>query len=220
MEREALARRARCHVALGDLSRLAIVDALFAADRSPDELGRLVGIGSNLLAHHLDVLEDVGLIQRTRSGGDGRRRYVRLLTAQLPRPSPPHPLRASGALFVCTHNAARSQLAAAMWRQITGKPARSAGTDPAPSVHPGALAAAARHDLDLTAARPCHLASIKRPPQLVITVCDRAHEALEPSMEWLHWSIPDPLPKATISDFDDVVQELRRRIISLTEPRS
>ena len=35
-------------------------------------------IPSNLLAHHLDVLEDAGLIERSRSSGDGRRRYVHL----------------------------------------------------------------------------------------------------------------------------------------------
>ena len=49
---------------------------------------------SNLLAHHLDVLEAAGLIERSRSSGDGRRRYVHLIHARLehlgPRAEPSH----------------------------------------------------------------------------------------------------------------------------------
>ena len=67
------------HAALGDPSRLAIVDHLVLSDRSPQELQRLIDIPSNLLAHHLEVLEAVGLIERSRSSGDGRRRYAHLL---------------------------------------------------------------------------------------------------------------------------------------------
>jgi ArsR family transcriptional regulator, arsenate/arsenite/antimonite-responsive transcriptional repressor / arsenate reductase (thioredoxin) len=213
-----LALRAQRHAALGDTHRLAIIDALHLADRSPDELARLVGVGSNLLAHHLDVLDDAGLIQRTRSGGDRRRRYVRLVRAHLPQAVSAQRLRSRAALFVCTHNAARSQLAAALWRQLTGESAHSAGTDPAPQVHPGAVAAAIRHGLDLSTARPRPLGSITRPPKLVITVCDRAHEALDPPSSWLHWSIPDPLPKAAARDFDAVVQDLRQRITGIVDP--
>ncbi|HMK12938.1 MAG TPA: helix-turn-helix domain-containing protein, partial [Acidimicrobiales bacterium] len=78
-----LANRAGRHAALGDATRLAIVDELVASDRAPVELRELTGIDSNLLAHHLDVLEHVGLITRTRSSGDGRRRYVRLVRGAL-----------------------------------------------------------------------------------------------------------------------------------------
>ena len=46
------------------------------------------------------------------------------------------------ALFVCTRNSARSQLAAALWRSLAGAPAESAGTHPADRVHPGAITAA------------------------------------------------------------------------------
>ena len=75
--------RAARHAALGDPIRLAIVDELAVSDRAPIELRGLVGLESNLLAHHLDVLEEVGLISRSRSSGDGRRRYVHLIRAAL-----------------------------------------------------------------------------------------------------------------------------------------
>ena len=54
------------------------IDELRRSDRSPVELGDMLDMPSNLLAHHLDVLEQVGLIERSRSSGDGRRRYVHL----------------------------------------------------------------------------------------------------------------------------------------------
>jgi ArsR family transcriptional regulator, arsenate/arsenite/antimonite-responsive transcriptional repressor / arsenate reductase (thioredoxin) len=207
--------RSARHAALGDAVRLAIVDELTASDRAPVELQRLVDIPSNLLAHHLDVLEDVGLINRRRSSGDGRRRYVHLhrdafgefvLGGRRP---------AQRALFVCTHNSARSQLAAALWTQLTNQHADSAGTHPADRVHPGAVAAGRRAGLDLTRARPTRLGDVRRRPPLVVTVCDRAHEELGADPTWLHWSIPDPVSNPTRAAFDATVADLRSRIGAL-----
>src|SRR6185436_10313437 len=71
-------RRATVHAALGEPVRLAIVDRLGPGDASPGELAAAVGVGSNLLAHHLNVLEEAGVIRRVRSEGDRRRSYVQL----------------------------------------------------------------------------------------------------------------------------------------------
>jgi ArsR family transcriptional regulator, arsenate/arsenite/antimonite-responsive transcriptional repressor / arsenate reductase (thioredoxin) len=212
---DAVAPRARRHAALGDPTRLAIVDELAASDRAPVELQRLAGIASNLLAHHLDVLEQVGLITRSRSSGDGRRRYVHLNRDALEDLVPGHRVSAQVALFVCTHNSARSQLAAALWTQLTNHPADSAGTRPALRVHPGAVAAARRCGLDLTDARPKRLTDLDARPALVVTVCDRAHEELDPDPAWLHWSIPDPVAAPRRAAFDATVTELRARITGL-----
>jgi protein-tyrosine-phosphatase/DNA-binding transcriptional ArsR family regulator len=73
-----IARRAAVHAALGESVRLAIVDRLSPGDASPGELAELVGLGSNLLAHHLKVLQEAGVIRRVRSEGDRRRSYVQL----------------------------------------------------------------------------------------------------------------------------------------------
>src|SRR5215218_2002621 len=135
MDRE-IVFRAQRHAALGDPTRLTIVDELLASDRAPVELQRIAGVPSNLLAHHLDVLEEVGLIARSRSSGDGRRRYIHLHRDALDGLIPGRRQRAGRALFVCTHNSARSQLAAALWTQLTHEPADSAGTHPAARVHP------------------------------------------------------------------------------------
>jgi len=51
--------------------------------------------------------------------------------------------------------------------------------------------------------------------RVVVTVCDRAHEELDPEPGWLHWSIPDPVPLGTRNVFDATVVELRDRICEL-----
>ncbi|MEM9564834.1 MAG: ArsR family transcriptional regulator, partial [Actinomycetota bacterium] len=172
---------------------------------------------SNLVAHHLDALGEAGLIERVASASDRRRRYVRL------RREPLGELVATAAdpnglvLFVCTHNSARSQLAAALWRTRTGGPAASAGTQPAARVHPGAVAAAERAGLDLGGATPAVLADdAPDEASLVVTVCDQAHEQLAPPPSWWHWSIPDPVAAGTDEAFDAVVSQLDDRIGALT----
>jgi ArsR family transcriptional regulator, arsenate/arsenite/antimonite-responsive transcriptional repressor / arsenate reductase (thioredoxin) len=190
------------------------VDELVGSDRTPVELRRQLGMESNLLAHHLDVLERVGLIERSRSSGDGRRRYVHLrpevLTGLLPR----RRLAPQRALFVCTRNSARSQLAAAVWTSLTGADAESAGTHPAERVDVGAVAAAQRAGLRLEAA-PRAIADVEVLPSLVVTVCDRAHEELDPPSTWLHWSVPDPVGGSD-AVFDATVAELQSRVAALS----
>lgn len=211
--------RAARHAALGDPVRLAIVDELARSDRSPIELRALLDIESNLLTHHLDVLESVRLITRTRSSGDGRRRYVHLHRDALAALSPQRRNGHQSALFVCTRNSARSQLAAALWTSITGARGESAGTHPADRVHPGAVAAAQRAGLDIANRQPRTLDHVDGEPDLVVTVCDQAHEELSPANEWLHWSIPDPVAAGDRAAFDATVAELRQRIHAVTGDR-
>jgi protein-tyrosine-phosphatase len=207
--------RARRHAALGDPVRLALVDSLASSDRSPVELRRLTGLESNLLAHHLDVLEQAGIIDRTRSTGDGRRRYVHLVRGALDALARQPVPADTEALFVCTRNSARSQLAAAVWRTMTGAPAASAGTHPADRIDARAIRAARRARLPLADTAPRSIAEVSPLPPLVITVCDQAHEELDPPANWLHWSIPDPVPAGTAAAFDATIDELRERVHGL-----
>ncbi len=213
---DAVVGRARVYAALGEPVRLAIVDELRRTDRSPTELGTRLGVPGNLLAHHLDVLEEVGLIERFVSSGDRRRRYVRLVErpAEVAAGVADADAVPGSILFVCTHNSARSQLAAAVWRRRVGAAATSAGTHPADAVHPGAVEAARRAGLDLAGARPRQLDEVG-PSDLVVTVCDRAHEELEPDPTWLHWSIPDPVSAGTATAFDRALTDIDTRIRSL-----
>jgi ArsR family transcriptional regulator, arsenate/arsenite/antimonite-responsive transcriptional repressor / arsenate reductase (thioredoxin) len=206
--------RAHLHAALGERARLAIVDELLTSDRSPAELGERLGMRSNLLARHLDVLEQVGLITRSSSAGDGRRKYVHLDVARLAVVQRIELAAPERVLFVCTHNTARSPLAAALWRRFTGGEASSAGLRPAPTVHAGARAAARRRGVTLEGVTPRALDEVTDlgPTTQVITVCDSVHEELEPPASWWHWSIPDPLVAGTREAFDHAATLLSRRI--------
>lgn len=211
-----LARRAELHAALGEPARLAIVEELAVSDRSPSELADRLGLAGNLLAHHLDALERVGLIARLPSAGDRRRRYVRLVREPLADLGVSTARPSGRVLFVCTANSARSQLAAALWAHRTGGEVASAGTHPADRVHPGAVAAADRAGLDLRAARPRVLEPADVDDRtLVVTVCDRAHEELDPAPSWWHWSVPDPVEVGTDDAFDAALAHLDARIALL-----
>ncbi|MEX2374266.1 MAG: MarR family transcriptional regulator, partial [Dehalococcoidia bacterium] len=78
------ARRAEVHRALSDPLRIAIIDELFYSDLAPSELETRLRVTSNLLAHHVDALEAVGLVTRTQSQGDRRRKYLSLTEAGQP----------------------------------------------------------------------------------------------------------------------------------------
>ncbi len=136
--------RARVYASLGDEHRLEIVERLLVTDLTPTEIGRQVDLPSNLLAHHLDVLESAGVIDRRVSDGDARRRYVRVITDTLPDDLRPHAALPDRVLFACRHNSARSQLAAALFEERTGRTAPSAGSQPARAIHSKARAAGLR----------------------------------------------------------------------------
>ena len=199
------------HAALADPARLQIVDTLGAGDASPSELAAMLAMPSNLLAHHLHVLEHAGLVTRRRSEGDRRRSYLRLIPDALDSPGLPPARTARRVLFVCTANSARSHLAAALWRRASDVPVASAGTRPAAVIAAGAIAAAGRHHLPLRRLRPRHINEVQEDGDLVVTVCDLAHEELghRPAV---HWSVPDPVPAGDPASFDAVLAELSHRI--------
>ncbi|MEQ4717667.1 ArsR family transcriptional regulator [Nonomuraea sp. B19D2] len=206
-----LEARARVHAALGDPGRLAIVDRLLLGDASPGEVGQVLGLPTNLLAHHLKLLQDAGVIERHRSEGDRRRTYLRLVPQSLSGLVPAAARPAPRIVFVCTHNSARSQLAAALWSRTSAVPATSAGTQPASRVHPNALALAARHGLDLGHAATRHVEGTLRPDDLVVAVCDAAHEQLA-DLERLHWSIPDPVRIGSDEAFERAYTDIADRV--------
>lgn len=208
-----LEARARVHAALGDPARLAIVDVLLVADASPGELARTLDMPSNLVAHHLSVLQEAGLVTRSRSEGDRRRTYVRLIPAVMAGLAASPAVRAPRVVFVCSHNSARSPLAAALWTRHSRIPAASAGTEPAARVHPRARRVARRHGLTIPHTRPVHLTDVVRPDDLLVAVCDSAHEHLrgQPGRR-LHWSVPDPAAADTDEAFETAYADLADRI--------
>jgi ArsR family transcriptional regulator, arsenate/arsenite/antimonite-responsive transcriptional repressor / arsenate reductase (thioredoxin) len=222
--RQNLDGRAAIFAALGEPVRLALVDRLVAGDASPGELAADVGLGSNLLAHHLGVLEGAGIIHRVRSEGDRRRSYVQLrldqptvwaaaISGRMPNSLPTAPRL----LFVCTANSARSQLAAAIWNQLSNTPATSAGTHPGPRIHPRAVTVAEHHGLHIELTRPKPLDEVLHDDDLIVAVCDNAHEELGHTVPRLHWSIPDPVPLDTKAAFERAYTDINRRVHHLAD---
>jgi len=230
-----LERRARVYAALGEPFRLAIFESLALADVASGELGRALGIPTNLLAHHLGVLEQAELIRRVRSEGDRRRTYVRLrlddpFVAALscgdgrPNLSSVPDIRGRLAVsssprvvFVCTRNSARSQLAAAAWRRVSDTPATSAGTHPAGRVHPRAVTVGRRHGLRLAGTATARTQDVLRADDLVVAVCDNAHEEMASAVahDRLHWSVPDPVRIDTDDAFEAAYLEITSRVDKL-----
>lgn len=215
IEEITFAGRVARYAALADPVRLRIVDLLTLGDVAPVELQGELGVSSSLLAHHLNQLEDAGLIARTRSEADRRRTYLRLMPDALEDLMPSPALGVRRVVFVCTGNSARSQLAAALWQQASDVPASSAGTHPAESIEPGALAVAKRRGVNLQARAPRALDDVLGIDDFVVTVCDTAHEELGTAGR-LHWSVPDPVRVGTDAAFDAAFDAIAERVEGLT----
>ena len=215
IERISLKVRAQVHAALGEPARLAIVDMLVLGDASPGEVAEALRMPTNLVAHHLKTLQDAGVVVRDRSEGDRRRTYVRLVPEALAVIASPGVGPVPRVVFVCTHNSARSQLAAALWARSSRIPAASAGTTPAARVHPRAVKAARRHGLRLDPTGTSHVSGVVRDDDLVVAVCDNAHESLGTVGRRLHWSVPDPAPADTDAAFESAYSDIAARIARL-----
>jgi protein-tyrosine-phosphatase len=213
------------HQALAERVRWEISQALLTRDLSPGEVAERWGLSTSLVSHHVKCLVDAGLIRRRSSEHDARRSYLSLRSddaqvvamVSLGTPMMASPRRVA---FVCTRNSARSKLAAACWRNISSIPAIDAGTSPARVPHPLAIATASRRGLVLDPDMHA-VATTVRDEDLVIAVCDHAHEEMTPWPDRLHWSVPDPVgiapvtPAAFVSACDNLqtrVDQLHRSI--------
>ena len=204
------------HQALAEPARLAIAQALLTRDLSPGEIGATWCLSTSLVAHHVGVLVDAGLIVRRRGEHDARRSYLSLhrqdpqvlALVDVGMEPTPAPRRVA---FVCTRNSARSKLAAAYWKRVSRIPAVDAGTAPADSPHPLTLETAARRGLDLDD-QMHDAATTLNADDLVIVVCDHAHERLGFRAERLHWSVSDPVARPVTSSFDAACDDIQARI--------
>ena len=122
-------------------------------------------------------------------------------------------------LFVCVHNAGRSQMAAALLEQhAAGRVrVRSAGSEPADRLNPGVVQAMAEIGLDITAERPKLLRhEVVRDVDVVITMgCGDACPVF-PGIRYEEWELPDPAGKS-LEDVRAIRDEIDRRVLSLLD---
>ncbi len=209
--------KARVHGVLADPRRLSVLHQVALGDKSPRQLSDSLEIPMPLLSHHLKVLADCGLIVRTPSEHDGRQHFITLhdsafgyLDRQWLRE---HIATPSGrVVFACTHNSARSVLAAALWSDRYHLPTAAGGTAPGSRIHPTTLRTARSRKLRLLQDSPIALHDILEESDLLITVCDAANAQVKSHPNRLHWSIPDPARDSTARSFDDAFGLISQRI--------
>jgi arsenate reductase len=100
-----------------------------------------------------------------------------------------------GVLFVCVHNAGRSQMAAALLEHLAGDRVgvSSAGTRPTEEIHPVVVEAMRERGIDLSARRPVHLRDeAVRDTDVVITMGCGDECPYYPGKRYEDWEVPDP----------------------------
>ncbi len=125
-------------------------------------------------------------------------------------------------LFVCTHNAGRSQMAAALLdHQAAGRVhVTSAGTQPASALNPAVVAAMAEIGLDISRERPKPLTGDHaHAADVVITMGCGDTCPVYPGQRYLDWDLPDPagLSLDQIRPIrDEISQRVRQLLTELT----
>jgi arsenate reductase (thioredoxin) len=101
-------------------------------------------------------------------------------------------------LFVCLHNAGRSQMSQALFERAVGgrHESRSAGTRPAAAVHPVVVDAMREVGIDLSHHRPQKLTDdLARWADLVVTMGCGDECPYIPGKRYIDWDLPDPAGK-------------------------
>jgi arsenate reductase (thioredoxin) len=124
-------------------------------------------------------------------------------------------------LFVCVHNAGRSQMAAALLTHLAGDRIEvpSAGTEPADQINPGAITAMAELGIDITAATPRVLTpDAVEASDIVITMGCGDTCPYFPGVSYRDWKLDDPAgqPLTTVRAIrDDIAEHVRALIAEL-----
>ena len=118
-------------------------------------------------------------------------------------------------LFVCVHNAGRSQMAAGFLQHLAGDrvEVRSAGTLPGNQVNPSAIAVMAELGIDLTTATPKVLTDeAVQASDYVITMGCGDKCPFYPGKTYLDWKLEDPAGQGV-----DAVRPIRDEIKTMVE---
>jgi arsenate reductase (thioredoxin) len=115
-------------------------------------------------------------------------------------------------LFVCLHNAGRSQMSQALFERATGgqHEAESAGTTPAERVHPAVVEAMRELGVDLAGAKPKRLErEMAERADVVVTMGCGDECPYVPGKRYLDWDLPDPkgLPLEEVRAIRDDIAE-------------
>lgn len=116
-------------------------------------------------------------------------------------------------LFVCTHNAGRSQMAQAFFGQrAAGHEARSAGTRPAGRVHPEVVSVMTEEGFDLSNDRPRALERADAEwADVVVTMGCGDECPIIPGKRYVDWDLEDPAGRS-LDEVRGIRNEIARRV--------
>jgi arsenate reductase (thioredoxin) len=120
-------------------------------------------------------------------------------------------------VFLCVHNAGRSQMAAAWFAELAGDRARvfSGGSDPADAVNPSAVAAMAEVRIDIAGRRPARWTDeIVRDADVVVTMGCGDTCPVFPGVRYVDWQLDDPAGKG-VDDVRPIRDDIERRVRGL-----
>lgn len=124
-------------------------------------------------------------------------------------------------LFMCTHNAGRSQMALGYFTHLAGDRAVawSGGSEPAAEINPAAVAAMAEVGIDITGEYPkAWTDEIVRAADIVVTMGCGDTCPVYPGKRYENWELPDPAGQALAAVRpirDDIERRVRRLLADL-----
>ena len=120
-------------------------------------------------------------------------------------------------LYVCVHNAGRSQMAAAWTRHLSGGAVevRSAGSAPADQINPAAVEAMLEGGIDMRAEQPKVLTTdaVQASDAVITMGCGDACPIF-PGKRYEHWKLDDPAGQG-VDAVRPIRDEIRRRVETL-----
>ena len=121
-------------------------------------------------------------------------------------------------LYVCVHNAGRSQMAALLTTHLAADRVvvRSAGSDPADHVNPLVVEAMAEVGLDMSAAFPKLLTNeaVQAADAVITMGCGDACP-IYPGKRYEDWDLPDPAEATTLDEVRAIREQIRGRVVVL-----
>ena len=122
-------------------------------------------------------------------------------------------------LFVCLHNAGRSQMSRALFERAAGgrHSAQSSGTRPGDRVHPEVVEAMGELGVDVSGARPRGLTrELAEWADVVVTMGCGDSCPYIPGKRYVDWELPDPKGMA-LEDVRAVRDDIDRRVRALAK---
>lgn len=120
-------------------------------------------------------------------------------------------------LFVCLHNAGRSQMSQALFEQAAAgrHTAMSAGTTPAERVHPEVVEVMREIGIDLADRRPQLLTpELAEQADLIVTMGCGEECPYVPGKRYVDWDLPDP-KGCPIGEVRATREDIKRRVTAL-----